>query len=135
MPNEEDSTKNMLLLQEYQERMDEIYRQVRFMEELLGEYRRVKSALDEISKSKKGDELLLPLGGDVFIRASLKDSSNVLTGVGGGVFTEKSVSKAMSFVDKKIESLLKEEEKLIGVSQELKAKVEELSKKLSYGES
>jgi len=125
----------MLLLQEYQERMDEIYRQVRFMEELLGEYRRVKSALDEIPKSKKGDELLLPLGGDVFIRASLKDSSNVLTGVGSGVFTEKSVSKAMSFVDKKIESLLKEEEKLISVSQELKAKVEGLSKKLSYGES
>jgi len=49
MADESESTKNMLLLQEYQERMDEIYQQVRFIEELLGEYRRVKSALDEIS--------------------------------------------------------------------------------------
>ena len=120
MADESESTKNMLLLQEYQERMDEIYQQVRFIEELLGEYRRVKSALDEISKAKKGDELILPIGGNVFIHASLKDNSNVLTGVGGGVVTEKSISKAVSFVDKKIEELLKEEDTLIGTSQELK---------------
>ncbi|HHH77970.1 MAG: prefoldin subunit alpha [Candidatus Freyarchaeota archaeon] len=135
MADESESTKNMLLLQEYQERMDEIYQQVRFIEELLGEYRRVKSALDEISKAKKGDELILPIGGNVFIHASLKDNSNVLTGVGGGVVTEKSISKAVSFVDKKIEELLKEEDTLIGTSQELKAKVEELSKKLRYADS
>ena len=135
MADESESTKNMLLLQEYQERMDEIYQQVRFIEELLGEYRRVKSALDEISKAKKGDELILPIGGNIFIHASLKDNSNVLTGVGGGVVTEKSISKAVSFVDKKIEELLKEEDTLIGTSQELKAKVEELSKKLRYADS
>jgi len=135
MSDEKESTKNMLLLQEYQERMDAIYQQVRFIEELLGEYRRVKSALDEISKAKKGDELILPIGGNVFVRASLEDNSNVLTGVGGGVVTEKSINKAVSFVDKKIEELLKEEDSLIETSQDLKAKVEELSKKLRYADS
>lgn len=135
MSDEKESTKNMLLLQEYQERMDAIYQQVRFIEELLGEYRRVKSALDEISKAKKDDELILPIGGNVFVRASLEDNSNVLTGVGGGVVTEKSINKAVSFVDKKIEELLKEEDSLIETSQDLKAKVEELSKKLRYADS
>ena len=77
----------------------------------------------------------MPIGGNVFIHAALKDNSNVLTGVGGGVVTEKSISKAVSFVDKKIEELLKEEDTLIGTSQELKAKVEELSKKLRYADS
>ncbi len=130
MATKEDNTKNVSLLQEYQERMDLIYQQVRFMEELLGEYRTVKSSLEEISKTGKGKELLVPLGGNVFIHASLGDTSNVLVGVGGGVVTEKSISKAMAFVDKKIDDLLKEENKLIETSQKIKAKVEELSGKM-----
>ncbi len=130
MANEEGSAENILLLQEYQERMDAIYQQVRFVEELLAEYRRVKSALEEISKAKKGDEILVPLGGNVFIHAAIKNTSNVLTGVGGGVVTEKSISRAMSFLDKKIEEFLKEEDNLINTAQDLKTKVEGLSKEI-----
>jgi len=134
METEEDKTRNLFLLQEYQERMDAIYHQVTLIEELLGEYRRVKSALEEISKTKKGEEMLVPIGGNIFIHASLNDTSNVMVGVGGGVVTEKSISKAMNFVDKKIEELLKEEENLIKTSQEIRARVEELSSKLREAE-
>ncbi|MEA2054063.1 MAG: prefoldin subunit alpha [Candidatus Thermoplasmatota archaeon] len=134
MGAEEDDRKNILLLQEYQEKMDVVYQQVRLMEELLGEYRRVKSALEEISRTEKGRELLVPLGGNVFIHASIEDTSKVMTGVGGGVVTEKPIGKAMTFVDKKIDEFLKEEDKLIQISENIKVKVEELSRKLRKGE-
>jgi len=134
MGTEENRNRDILLLQEYQDRMDAIYQQVTLIEELLGEYRRVKSALDEISKAKEGEEILVPIGGNIFIHASLKDTSNVMTGVGGGVVTEKSISKAMVFVDKKIKELLKEEENLIKTSQEIKDRVEQISAKLRQAE-
>ncbi|HDH81729.1 MAG TPA: prefoldin subunit alpha [Thermoplasmatales archaeon] len=134
MGTEEDRNRNILLLQEYQERMDAIYQHVTLVEELLAEYRRVKSVLDEISKAKEGEEILVPLGGNIFIHASLKDTSNVMAEVGGGVVTEKSISKAMTFVDKKIEELLKEEENLIKTSQEIKDRVEQISAKLRQAE-
>lgn len=134
METEEDRNRDILLIQEYQERMDAIYQQVTLIEELLAEYRRVKSALDEISKAKEGEEILVPLGGNIFIYASLKDNSSVMTGVGGGVVTEKSISKAVTFVDKKIEELLKEEENLIKTSQEIKDRVEQISAKLRQAE-
>ncbi|KAA0002648.1 MAG: prefoldin subunit alpha [Thermoplasmata archaeon] len=134
MEAEENKSRDLFLLQEYQERMDAIYQQVTIIEELLGEYRRVKSALEEISKAKKGEELLVPIGGNIFIHASLNDTSNVMAGVGGGVVTEKSINKAMTFVDKKIEELLKEEENLVKTSQEIRGKVEDISARLREAE-
>ncbi|MGC9308211.1 MAG: prefoldin subunit alpha, partial [Thermoplasmatota archaeon] len=73
---------------------------------------------------------LVPLGGNVFMRATIADVERVLTGVGSDVVVEKSVSTAIDFLEKRIEDLRQREEKLIETSQDIRARVQELQQRL-----
>ncbi|MDD3492487.1 MAG: prefoldin subunit alpha [Candidatus Thermoplasmatota archaeon] len=126
----EDTQDSLLLMQAYQERMDAIFQQVQLIEDLMGEYRSAQNALEEIAKTGKGEDILVPIGGSVFLRASILDTERVLAGVGGGAVTEKSVSSAMDFLDKRIREMQAQEEKLIQMSQDIRGRVEQLNQKL-----
>lgn len=130
----EDIQKDIALLQSYQERMDTIYQQVEFIESLLAEYRRARETLEEMSKVEKGRNFLVPIGGNIFVHASLDNNSTVLTGIGRNVLVEKPMAKALEFIDKRIEDFLKEEERLIKISQDIRERVDELTKKLQAKE-
>lgn len=130
----EETQRDILLLQGYQERMDAVYQQVELIEGLMTEYRRARATLEEMSKAEKGRNFLVPIGGNVFLHASLDDNSTVLTGIGRDVIVEKPVGKALEFIDKRIEEFLREEGHLIKISQEIREKVEELTQKLKVKE-
>jgi prefoldin alpha subunit len=117
-------------MQEYQEQMDRLYRQVQLLDEFIRECQQAQSALEEIVESSEGEQMLVPLGGNVFMRATIADTEKVLTGVGSDVVTEKSVSTAIDFLDRRIEELRKQEEQLIDTSQDIRARVQELQQRL-----
>jgi len=129
MPNE-DVQANLLLMQEYQERIDTIFQQIRLINELIGGYKSAQDTLEELASTQQGEELLVPLGGNVFVRASVNDTKKVLTGIGDGIVMEKSLNNATNFLDKRIRELQTQEEQLIQVSQDIRGKVEQLNKKL-----
>ncbi|MFO8133426.1 MAG: prefoldin subunit alpha [Thermoplasmatota archaeon] len=121
---------DIYLLQEYQEQMDTLYRQVQLLDEFIGECQQAQDALEEIAEGAKGEQMLVPLGGNVFMRATIADTEKVLTGVGSDVVVEKSVSTASDFLEKRIEELRQREEKLIEASQDIRARVQELQQRL-----
>jgi len=129
MPNE-DVQANLLLMQEYQERIDTIFQQIRLINELIGGYKSAQDTLEELASTQQGEELLVPLGGNVFVRTSVNDTKKVLTGIGDGIVMEKSINNATNFLDKRISELQAQEEQLIQVSQDIRGKVEQLNKKL-----
>ena len=129
MPNEDVQT-NLLLMQEYQERIDTIFQQIRLINELIGGYKSAQDTLEELASTQQGEELLVPLGGNVFVRASVSDTKKVLTGIGDGIVMEKSINNATNFLDKRIRELQTQEEQLIQISQDIRGKVEQLNKKL-----
>lgn len=121
---------DLYLLQEYQEQMDALYQQVQILDEFISECQQAQNALEEIADGAEGEQTLVPLGGNVYMRATIADTERVLTGVGSHVVTEKSVSTAIDFLDKRIEDLRQREEKLIDSSQDIKARVQELQQRL-----
>jgi len=129
MPNDDIQT-NLLLMQEYQERMDAIFQQIRLINEVISGYKSAQDTLEELASTQQGEELLVPLGGNVFVRASVTDTKTVLTGIGDGVVMEKSINNATNFLDKRIRELQAQEEQLIQVSQDIRSKVEQLNQKL-----
>jgi prefoldin alpha subunit len=52
---------------------------------------------------KEEDEILIPIGGIVSIKASIKDTNNALLFVGQDVAIEKSLGESIEFIDKLIE--------------------------------
>lgn len=120
----------MYRMQEYQEQMNALYQQVQVIDEFIDECQQAQEALEELAESDEGEKMLVPLGGNVFMRATIADSEKVLTGVGSDVVTEKSLSPAGDFLEKRIEDLRQREEKLIEASQDIKSRVQKLQQRL-----
>lgn len=62
-----------------------------------------KATLEGVHVLKKGDEILVPIGGAAFIRARIDDTEAVIAGIGANVSADKSMDQAVAHLGKKIE--------------------------------
>ena len=126
----EEVEKDIYMLRRHQEQMEDIYAQVEIIEGLIKEYETTADTLIEMQKFENGRSALMPIGGNVFLYASIKDTKKVVTKVGGKVFMEKKANQAIDFVNKRIEELKKNEEALVKTARDIKEKMDEITKRL-----
>ncbi len=130
--NEEELNKQLYLLQRYQEQAEQIYGEAELIEKIISEYERAIETLQEMGATGERD-VLMPVGGNVFAYATLKDTGKVIVNVGRGVFIEKPVNAAVDIINRKIDDLKKSQEKLIKTAEEIRARMEEIGRKISEG--
>ncbi len=128
--NEEELRKNIYLLQRHQEEIENTYAQIEVIEKLVNEYRLAIEAVQEITSIEGEKKILMPLGGNVFTYATLKDAKKIIISIGDKVFIEKTTNGTIDFLNKRIKELMRSEEKLIALVDELSQKMEEISKKI-----
>ncbi|MCD6171546.1 MAG: prefoldin subunit alpha [Thermoplasmata archaeon] len=126
----EEVEKDIYMLRRHQEQMEDIYAQVEIIEGLIKEYETTADTLIEIQKFENGRDALMPVGGNVFLYASIKETKKVVAKVGGKVFMEKNVNRAIDFVNKRIEELKKNEEALVKTARDIKEKMDAITKRL-----
>lgn len=63
--------------------------------------------LEGLEKQKENTELLIPIGGNSFIRARLENPDKVTVGIGAGVSVEKNIQEAKEIIRKRLEDLEK----------------------------
>lgn len=63
--------------------------------------------LEGIEKEKENSELLLPVGGNSYIKARLETSEKVIVGMGAGVSMEKPLTEAKAILKGRLDSLQK----------------------------
>ena len=61
-----------------------------------------KTTIESLENLNVGDELLIPIGGSSFLRASIIDKDNVVVGIGAGITVEKPVRDAIALLDSRI---------------------------------
>jgi len=103
----------------------------------LSNYRSGLEVLQELEGRKKGEEMLMNVGGSIFVRASLADPTIVTRGIGSGVRIEQNVNDAKKALDSSIENLEKqyqdlsaEYEKLLTYVSRLNAEFQDLAAKI-----
>ena len=126
----EELQKDLYMLQRHREQIEDIYGQVELIERLIEEYENVVSTLVEMQKLEEGKDTLMPVGANIFLYSTIKDTSKVLARVGSKVYVEKSIPKAIEFINKKIEELRRNEESLVKTAREIRQKMDEISKRL-----
>lgn len=112
----------------------ELYQQnLELIDGRLSELRMIDNALDEIKDTNKNNEMLVPIGGDTFIKASIIDPENVIVGVGASVAVKKTIGDAKEDIKNKIAELEKVRadhtsnlEKLISRLRELEPSVQSI---------
>jgi prefoldin alpha subunit len=64
-----------------------------------------RTTLENMEKLEVGDEILVPIGGDSFLKAKILDKSRVIIGIGAGVTVEKTLKDAISLVEGRVDEL------------------------------
>ncbi|MGD8564940.1 MAG: prefoldin subunit alpha [Candidatus Bathyarchaeota archaeon] len=65
------------------------------------------STLTGLEEKSEGSELLIPIGGNSYIRAALQNPDKVIVGMGAGVSMEKTSEEAKMIIKKRLENLEK----------------------------
>jgi len=101
---DESQMQKLLMQLEYGKRqMNELNRQAQLAESAVAEINSAIEALDELKSQKPGAEVLVPVGGGAFVKASLKDMGTVLVGVGAEMYVEKGIAEAVkTFEERKV---------------------------------
>lgn len=90
-----------------------IRQQVELTQVLLTSYQTGLKVLKEIESKEEGEEMLLNVGANVFIRANLIEPTKVTRALGSGVRIEQSREDALNGVEQAVENLGKQYEALI----------------------
>jgi len=61
--------------------------------------------LEGVEKEKENSELLVPIGGNSYIKARLENPDKLIVGMGAGVSVEKTLQDAKEVIKKRLENL------------------------------
>lgn len=61
--------------------------------------------LEGLEKEKENAELLVPIGGNSYIKARLENPDKVIVGMGAGISLEKTLQEAKEIIKKRLENL------------------------------
>jgi len=93
----------------------------------LNNFRAGLMVLEEIEGRKEGEEMLMNVGGSIFVQANLVDSSIVTRTIGSGVRIEQTVEDAKTAVQEQVTGLEKQYATLAEEYQKLMARASALN--------
>ena len=102
MVNKEKLKEKYMEYQLLMEQLQQLQENVSTLEKHTMELVFLTENLDSVSKTKIGQETLVPLGSGIFLKGSLKENSNVIMSVGSSVCIEKDIAEAKKTVSEQL---------------------------------
>jgi len=129
MTKEEEITKNLTMIEYYKQQLESIDAQLQYLSTVLADYQRAKMTVEQLPATDSNTEVLIPLGGGAFVNGLVKNTSNILIGIGACLVVEKSVDEALVKLDDRIKKIQENQEKIVSIGQKIQSDAEELSQK------
>lgn len=111
-----------------------VQEQAQMLQAIRAEYEQGSEALDALRNAKAGDEVLLPLGGGNFVRATLAEQDRVISGIGSGYSLEGNIEEAQRRVQEQVQAaeqalqrLEAEGQRIVGQMQAVEAHLRQLT--------
>ncbi len=108
--------------------MEAVYREIMTLEKGILERQNASSAIDEDLKRPSAEkDLLVPIGGDVFLYATLQPRDRVLINVGADVYMSRSRQEAKEFLEKRTSLFEKAHRERLTLFDNLKRRRDEMN--------
>jgi prefoldin alpha subunit len=124
---EEDLREAVAKLDSGRAQLDGLIKQSDFLRMSLEEHMRAKETITRYNESEKGEALLVPIGANCFIFASVGNKDDVIVGLGSDVAIKDTVEGAITKLDKRIKQINDAEEELAKRIAELDGEVGRLA--------
>ena len=103
MENAQNAQELLYQFRYLREQRDMLASQLDFISASLRNLTNTKTTVTNLKDLKEGEEILLPLGGIINVKATIKNPEKVLVFVNQDVVIEKDIDSSIEFVDKLIE--------------------------------
>lgn len=88
------------------------------------------NAIDELDKIKSGREIFVPISSGIFVKAAIKDTSDLLVNVGAGAVVQKDRASAKKLVQAQIEEMKKIHERMVNELEKMAGRAGEIEQAL-----
>ena len=95
-----DRQKKILQFQLLQQQLQQISEQMEVLQQQHTELETSIEALQELEKTKAGNEFLAPIANGIFVKGELSDTSTLLVNVGADVAVEKSIPQVTALLER-----------------------------------
>lgn len=117
----------LALLEQYKALLERLAKQDEALRAEIEEHMRARDTLARLDAMKKGDEMLVPIGANCFIYASVKNAKKSLSSVGAGIAVDDTVKNTMKRLDDAIKGLNDAGQKVAQRVSEVECKARELA--------
>lgn len=129
-PTEQQVQEDLLRLEAYRNQLNALLQQHQILSASRQEHGRARESLEGVERAPAGAELLIPLGGETFVRGSVDRTAPVLVGIGSGVVVEMERPKVVEIIAERtvrIDQALRDLESQMG---SLDERIQALSQRL-----
>lgn len=104
--NEQELRQALGTLEVYKSQLEAVAEQQQLIQMSLEEYSRAKDTLAEFAKAPENGQLLVPIGGNSYVYATVADNKKCLIGVGSGITAEKSIEDSIELMTTRVQEML-----------------------------
>jgi prefoldin alpha subunit len=102
VPTEQEVQEDLLRLEAYRNQLNALLQQYQILTASRTEHARARESLEGVERAEPASELLLPLGGEAFVRGTIARDAPVLIGVGSGVVVEMDRAKVVELIAQRL---------------------------------
>ena len=137
--NEQEMQEKYLQFQMLMQQSQHLEQAVTTINSQIEELNTLKQNLEDISKVEEGNDILVPMGAGIFLKAKSDNTKELLMNVGSKVIVKKSPQEALKLIDEQIKEMTKvrddSQKESIRIAGEQQSLQEELQKVMASQES
>jgi prefoldin alpha subunit len=127
---EEQVRDDLMRLDLYRNQLSQMLQQLQLVTSSRADHQRGRETLEGLDRMGTDPELLVPVGGDTFLRGTPRDSAHVLVGIGSGIVVEMDRPKASQLLAERLVRLDQAAKELETQMQSLEERISVLSSRL-----
>ena len=127
MTEQIDASEYISLFEAYKEQLESLEKQAAYVQAIIEDYTKAKVTMEKLSKTKKDSDVLVPIGGGVFLYAKYDSNAKVLLSEGADVVIERDIDYAIDALQKRIDDLNNGLTKLNEMAIQLQQKMRDIS--------
>jgi len=130
MPTEQQVQEDLIRLDAYRSQLNGLVQQHQILIASRQDHLRARESLEGIDRASSNDEVLVPLGGEAYVRGRIQRDAPVILGIGSGVATEMDRAKASEVIAERVTRIEQAVRDIEGQMGALDERIQMLSRRL-----
>jgi prefoldin alpha subunit len=129
-PTEEQVQEDLARLDAYRNQLNAMVQQHQYLSASRGDHLRAKESLEGLDRVGDSSELLIPIGGETFVRGQATPGQKILIGIGSGIVVELERPKVIELLADRLGKIDQATQELEGQIRSLDERVQLLAQRI-----